>query len=216
MEKLSSKNFVFIAGVEGSGTTILLELLSQVDGFIALGGNYYTPEFDVQRKQLNEWTKELWRYPQRIRAVRKEAVLKEISELSLPEDVSHVLYKRSYPFTDQRYFPNLLDLKKFSSSLKLIVMHRNLRSNARSMLRRGFEKTIEKAQQRAIKGREILDAQLREFDGSMVEISYENLIGDQKEQELRKIEEFLNLPDDSLVSHKERITGPSAKRLPED
>lgn len=208
MTRLSTKKFVFITGVEGSGTTMLLKLLSKVNGFVALGGNYCTPGWNKQSAKLNMYTQQLWRYPHQRSLYTKMLLLSKIRRLPLSQQISCVVYKRSYPFIDQQHYPLLKDIMKFSNCVKLIVIHRNLSENANSIRRRGFEPDIERARQRAKKGNAILNTQLEKWSGE-IQISYENLIAKQKEQLLHKLELFLDLPNNSLKNHRDFITGPT-------
>lgn len=60
---LSSKKFVFITGVEGSGTTMLLKVLDNLEECVAMGGNYFPQYVYNSAEQLNSLTKKLWSYP---------------------------------------------------------------------------------------------------------------------------------------------------------
>lgn len=213
VQALSNKTFIFIAGVEGSGTTIVLKLLSQVDHAIALGGNYFTPGYENPSKQLNALTQQLWHYPHELALPAKRALIEEIRSIELVKDIQSIVYKRSYPFSNPNYYPDLRDVLAFSDNRKFIIMRRDIRDNARSMLRRGFESSFDKALVRAKNAEALLAQQLASMDSQCyIELQYEALISSSKNEELKRLEQFLSFAPDLLVAHNTMITGPTSAR----
>ncbi|GFZ96882.1 hypothetical protein [Okeania sp. KiyG1] len=78
----------------------------------------------------------------------------------MPKNKQLVAYKRSYPFINQNFFPQLTDLVDFSPRVKVIIMTRYFKENVLSILRRGFEKDTNIAISRIAKGYNILTQQI--------------------------------------------------------
>ena len=214
MGRLGEKFLVFVAGVEGSGTTILGKLLSIPDFAVALGGGYVSPTplgYDTGsvRARLNAFTRVLWRHSNPPLGANKRRILKEIGALPVAGVFSHVIYKRSYPFEDVRHFPNLADLDKIANNVRVVVSRRNPLENAASILRRGFVDTLKASIERVARAYRILGLQLEKFDKDRVHVvDYETLISDSFAT-IGGLEAFLNFPNGTLNNHRSLISTPT-------
>ncbi|MDP3858307.1 MAG: hypothetical protein Q8Q73_11175 [Stagnimonas sp.] len=169
------KTFIFIAGVEGSGTTLLLRVLAKLQGSVALGGAFHSKYYALPRWLMNRITDRLWAFPERPRKKAKYVALLQAIVSAVPG--RYVVYKRSYPFNDLSYFPDVLDFEGFPVPTKVIVLKRALESNAKSILRRGFVKTIEEARIRTDQALSMLDEQTEKLDASkLLRLRYEDMI----------------------------------------
>ena len=184
MVTLRSRRFVFVTGVAGSGTNLLLDLLSSPTFALALGGNYVSPdrpdyECSVYFNQINALTRRLWanEKPRRSETAR---IKRAINGLPVPEDGTHVAYQRSYPFWAKLHRPRLADVLDLGRSSRIIVLERDLRKCAASILRRNYATTIEEAAARVDRAwRTLRDQIARLPSGVSLTIQYDDLVGDQ-------------------------------------
>lgn len=215
---LREKAFVFVAGVEGSGTTALLKLLSCPDACIALGGNYWSPDMAGYscrdaRDRLHELTMTLWSSPERPGEDERRKLIRAINAVPVPGSISHVAYKRSYPFRDGEHYPVLSDIAEIGRDSAVIVMRRNLERNARSMLRRKFTPSLSEAEARARESWRVLRSQLDGIELPVLEVRYETMVSD-REAQIERIERFLGFPGGALLAHAALITGPTGGAPP--
>jgi hypothetical protein len=215
MNTLSSKIFVFIAGVEGSGTTMLLTLLDNLDYGVALGGNYFPKIVSATALSLNTLTQTLWKYPRINQIQEREFILQQIRNLPVPNTISHAIYKRSYPFGSSDYYPELNDVLHFASHVKIIIMRRHFKECVFSILRRNFEQDVKKAIERIGEGFEVITYQILKYQNTnLIEINYDDILEPgKKEAILYNLEKYLEVREGDLVSRKNMITKPTAKNM---
>ena len=121
--------FIFIVGCSGSGTTMMLRILSTPGDVLTLGGNY-RPQSDPLIKEFNELTRTMWDrqgdFKQHQDAKAKVRPMIDHLFQNFPRK-KFVLYKRSAPFGGQaRSAPDLYDVYDlFKDDLKIVVMVRN-------------------------------------------------------------------------------------------
>jgi hypothetical protein len=121
--------FIFIVGCSGSGTTMMLRILSTPGDVLTLGGNY-RPQSDPLIGEFNELTTTMWDRQGDFKQHQdaKSQVLPMIDQLlqKFPRK-KFVLYKRSAPFGGKaRSAPDLYDVYDlFKDDLKIVVMVRN-------------------------------------------------------------------------------------------
>lgn len=143
-------SFNFIAGAEGSGTTVLLRLLSAPHGAVSLGGNYVKPPDHADARPLIEAfdvaNRHLWdrKAPFAAHAYARERwheARDSILRSPAFADISRLFFKRSFPFGRERdrYVPDLWDIYDLWPEAHLIVIYRDPRASSYSNLRRGFD-----------------------------------------------------------------------------
>jgi hypothetical protein len=210
MARLNSKSLIFITGVEGSGTTMLLRMLNELPGYASLGGNFFDPGQEAIAARLNDLTGRLWRIPY-LAGQRRNLLLDEIRNCELPDHVSHVVYKRSFPFLDARHYPCLRDVFLIAESARIIIIKRAIDANARSILRRGFESDLAAATRRSREAVRRLHEQAIALPGDRVlDLTYEHLIdAARKAAEVSRLAAFLGLPAPELLALARMITGPT-------
>ncbi len=210
MGKLSELDYVFITGIEGSGTTMMLKLLDSMDNMAILGGNYWSPRLKYEADTLNGLTQRLWDDREVMSVEDRIDVIREIRELELPSDYTHVVHKRSFPFLDLFHFPNLIDCFEMSSCCKVLAMTRGLEASSRSILRRKFVADKEGASQRVVEAVRRIDKELSMIDGEYImPISYEDIIdAERKPGILRDLADFIAIDSELLETHCGVITRP--------
>lgn len=211
VEVLEKKRFLFITGIEGSGTTMMLKILDALQGVAVLGGNYHTPELSGQAAIINDATERMWNSEVPVTDEQKETCLSKIRNISIPDKYSTVVYKRSFPFIDRVHFPILEDIRRVSKDFKLLVMRRSLEANTRSILRRQFESDNGEAQERTRRAHSMLSDQLSAWDyGRWMEIAYEDIIDENRKGDiLTEFAGFIEISPTLLIVQGKNITGPT-------
>lgn len=211
MKTIKECNFLFIAGVEGSGTTITLKLLEKLPGHFCLGGKYISDGLQRPGKKLNKLSRKFWRLPRRSDK-RREKWIAEAGAIEVPDNVETIIYKRSYPFSRTRFVPDLLDIQNLGKSFKIVLVRRHLFDNVNSIIRRGFERTEEKSLNRIFTGYKHLYQQAREahqHNYPLLIIDYDKLVEPAtKIHELSRLSQFLGFDAGGLAQHSVMIKGP--------
>lgn len=214
MATLASRTFVFVTGVEGSGTSLVLRLLSAPSCALALGGNYVSPNrpgYDCVANcaRLNALTRGLWNTaapPTRLQARKGR---RAVNDLAVPDDVRFVIHKRSYPFEAAGFYPRLADVLEIGARSRIVVLTRDPRSCSASVLRRGFVATIEEAAERVAKAGAMLRDQLQSLPAAAcLALAYEEMLRSPAET-AAALERFLDYPQGSLVAHAALIDRPT-------
>jgi hypothetical protein len=211
MKTIKDCDFLFIAGVEGSGTTITLKLLETLPGHVCLGGKYISKGLEKPGKKLNKLSRKFWRLPRRSDK-RRDKWLAEAADIEVPGEVETIIYKRSYPFSRPRYVPDLLDIQELGKNCKIILVRRHLFDNVNSIIRRGFERTEEKSLNRIFTGYKHLYQQSREVHQQkypLLIIDYDKLVEPAtKIKELSRLSSFLGYGEGGLAQHADMIRTP--------
>lgn len=203
--KERSYRFVFLVGIQGSGTTLLTRMLSRTDCAIALGGNYVTiprndPEAFALVEQFDEANAALWdrkagheRHAELRRELRR--IVDSLLRLPRYSAVSHVLYKRSAPFFGgDRYRPDLADLLQAFADLRVIAIYRDPRAATCSALQRGYAENLRQCAVISDEQLTYLAAQLATLDPERWRvISYEGLCAEPRAN-LEMLAGFCGLP----------------------
>ena len=215
MAKIKDCAFLFIAGIEGSGTSLILQLLDNISGFTCLGGNYVSPGFKETGVLMNQLTKALWKLPRVLKAERSE-LIEKINEIEVG-DTNTVVYKRSYPFSSIDYMPELNDVTALGRSSEIVLMRRHFFDNVNSILRRGFETEIEIAANRIALGYTHLYKQSLLMHSSKVPmhiLDYDKLVADDtKLLELEHLSRFLSLGSGGLFPYSDLIGKPVTNKV---
>lgn len=207
---LLNKTFLFITGVEGSGTTMMLKVLDTLDNIAVLGGNYWSPDLQPLAEQFNVLTERLWNKTHQLAHAEKKRIIQDINTLPIPPQYSHVVHKRSFPFLDEHHWPSLTDAKNFATDTKILIMQRNIMDNTQSILRRGFESNPGIAHRRSVSGYNLLELQKNKHLSSCLFFSYEDIIDRNiKENLLLHLATYINLPDANLHKMAKIISNPT-------
>jgi hypothetical protein len=132
-----SYKFIFITGCAGSGTTMMLRVLTTPRNVLSLGGNFRTVE-DPLIDEFRELTRLMWdrqaSFDQHLNA--KHQILSVVDKIRKNFPNKNVLlHKRSAPFRTGA--PDLYDIYDlFTDKFKIIVMVRNPIMTVLSTLRR--------------------------------------------------------------------------------
>jgi hypothetical protein len=183
--------FVFITGIEGSGTTMFSRILAWPTGVVGLGGNHVTvprSERDAFRlvRAFNDANERCWdRHATATEAAIARRQMRELVDqlLELPayRDTTHAIYKRSAPFKRERdrFRPDLLDLDMAFDDACVLLIYRDPRASTASALRRSFFDEVRRAAVTYEEQLTYLDAQLGALDPerSLV-VSYEQFCRD--------------------------------------
>jgi hypothetical protein len=187
---MGGRKFIFIAGAEGSGTTLLLRLLSSPPHCCSLGGNYLkVPEVQEARElatQFIENNNAAWdsslSFAEHDGAVRLfGATLAQILRSQYFSGHTHFFFKRSFPFATPkgRFTPDLWDLEDLVPGAHYIAIYREPRAACFSGLRRGFDTDLRRLAVTCSAQLTSLAAQMRELDPRRRRvISYEHLCED--------------------------------------
>lgn len=170
--------FIFIVGCSGSGTTMMLRVLSTPRNVLTLGGNH-RPTKDPLIDEFNELTKLMWDRLGDIKQYKeaKNQILSTVNKLLQKHNRKNVLlYKRSAPFgKGDRYTPDLNDLVDLFNDLKIIVMVRDPVNSTLSSFRRNFGTNLRNTAVICSEQLSHLNSQLLTLDPNIYRIiSYEN------------------------------------------
>lgn len=145
------RKFFFIVGAEGSGTTVLLRLLSSPRGYVSLGGSHFkyprpakdlVDAFDAANHRLWDRKESFAVHAE----ARRDWHATNAAILASPifEEVSRFFFKRSFPFDAPRdqYAPDMWDIYDLWPDVQTIVIYRDPRAAAYSAFRRGFDTDI--------------------------------------------------------------------------
>jgi hypothetical protein len=212
MKSFKECRVLFIAGVEGSGTTLMLKLFDKIPGYASLGGNYFSEGYQDTGARLNELTEKLWRLP-RPSAQKHREILTSINNLTVEKDINTIVYKRSYPFSGPSFIPHLEDIPLICKDHRIILMRRHFFENVNSILRRNFEDSIDNALSRISLGYQNLYKQIHSLTKSSEEfltIDYQRLVdANSKQSEITQIIGFLDLPPRYLDTWSQMIGKPN-------
>lgn len=151
----SSKRLIFIAGTAGSGTTLLLRLLSSPPKCASLGGNFIkAPHHPDARKLMSRFTNATTRLWDRAVSHHDHDLAKhewrgafgEIVNSPHFADYDCLIFKRSYPFSIPygQYVPDLSDVLELSTDVRIVAVYREPCAATYSALRRKFDSDLRK------------------------------------------------------------------------
>ncbi len=211
--------FIFVIGVEGSGTTMLTGILGKPARVVGLGGSWEAttiPRHDKEalllRAKFNRATLKLWdraaSWAEHLEA--KQSLARTIDRLLRMEKyahATHVLYKRSAPFKKSpgyylrdRYRPDLSDLPEVFGDLRIIAIYREPRASTHSCFRRRFREELRQCAVISEEQLTYLSAQLASLDRSLYRIiNYEKFCA-APQNVVRELSNFCGLPADELAS----------------
>jgi len=148
-----AREYIFIGGAEGSGTTLLLRLLSSPKGCASLGGNYQKLPAHPYAKPLADafmaannrvWDRKLSFAEQESGRRDWRAAMDHILAAPAFTEISRYLFKRSFPFASprDRFTPDLWDIMELWPEVKILVVYRDPRAATYSAFRRKFDSDL--------------------------------------------------------------------------
>jgi arylsulfatase len=200
-----ARRLVFIGGAEGSGTTLLLRLLSAPDVCASLGGNFVkVPEHGDARllaQAFEEANRRLWdrklSYSDHEIARRDwHAAADQILNSPAFSSQTCVLFKRSFPFAQPRdqYTPDIWDALDLLARTRIVVIYRDPCAATFSALRRGFDSDLRRLAVACSEQLTWLAGQVRAIGPDLVRIiSYRGLCEDPVAT-LAPLVEFCGIP----------------------
>lgn len=145
--------FTFIAGAEGSGTTLLLRLLAAGERAVSLGGNHVKlpdepeaqtlgKEFDAENRDL--WDRKLSFAAHNVARIRWHETMRRMLEHPAFGDITAYFFKRSFPFLmpRDRFQPDIWDILDLWPDAHFVTIYRDPRESSYSAFRRGFDNDI--------------------------------------------------------------------------
>lgn len=184
-------------------------LFKDVPGFVTLTYGAFSEGYDAAVQSLDDYTRYLWRiscWPR----WRRRKVLQAIGDIEIPEQVSYVVWKRSFPFWSPKYYPKFSDVLACSEKARLVVMSRELPSCAASLLRRNLGRDIQNAAHRTLKARQALLHELTHLSQeSFFIVDFDRLITSPREG-LTQMAAFIGCPAEALTAQIHSIGTPTA------
>ncbi len=148
-----TRKLIFIGGAEGSGTTVLLRLLSAPDGCASFGGNFQKlPDHPDAQPLANAfmaansrvWDRKL-SFEEHERGRRDwRAAMDRILAAPAFAETARFVFKRSSSFAAPReqFTPDLWDILTLSSDCKIVLIYRDPRAATYSAFRRKFDSDL--------------------------------------------------------------------------
>ena len=144
---------IFIGGAEGSGTTLLLRLLSVPDVCASLGGNFvkvpHHPDARLLVKAFQDansrlWDRKLSRSDHEKARGDWHVVTEQILHSPAFSGLTHLIFKRSFPFNQprDRYTPDIWDSLELLLDTRIVIIYRNPCATTFSAFRRGFDSDL--------------------------------------------------------------------------
>jgi len=200
--------FIFITGCSGSGTTMILKIMSTPSRVLTLGGNY-TPIKDPLINEFKELTKLMWdRFGDITQHLGAKKQIPRVVESLLGKykrkDI--LLCKRSAPFgKGDRYTPQLSDIVELFKDCKIVIMTRNPIYSTLSSFRRSFGTNLRNTAIMCDEQLSNLNSQLALIDPSIYKIiRYEDYCLNPKKGGI-EISKFCNLPQGCILTGNIRV-----------
>jgi Sulfotransferase family len=205
----NAKRLIFIGGAEGSGTTLLLRLLSVPDVCVSLGGNLLKvpahPDagplahaFEDANRRL--WNRKLSRSDHERARRDWHAATEQILGSPAFLRQTHLIFKRSFPFALPRdqYTPDIWDTLDLLSGTRIAIIYRDPCAATFSTLRRGFDSDLRRLAVACSEQLTWLAGQVRAIGPDLVRvISYRSLCDDPAAI-LAPLTEFCDIPFDPV------------------
>jgi Sulfotransferase family len=205
-----ARKYIFIGGAEGSGTTLLLRLLSSPKGCASLGGNYQKLPAHPDAKPLADaflaangrvWDRKLSFAEQESSRRDWRAAMDHILAAPAFTETSHYLFKRSFPFASprDRFTPDLWDIVELWPDVRILVAYRDPRASTYSAFRRKFDADLRRLAVVASEQLTWLAGQVRAIGLERIRIiPYAQLCTD-PEAVLEPVADFCGIPYDQVT-----------------
>ena len=196
---------VFIAGVEGSGTTVLRTLLAAPSGCVAIGTAAGRRDESSEARTLHadfdDVTSQLW---DRGATLPRQTRAKD-QWLALPDRVrsapafagcTHLIFKRSFPFGKPHGAgsPDLWDIVDAFPHLHIVVVYRDPRAATYSAYRRGFDSDLRRLAVMCSDQLSRLACQVRALDPAQVRVVSYRALCESPEPTLEGLCAFCRIP----------------------
>jgi hypothetical protein len=204
-----TKKLIFIGGAEGSGTTLLLRLLSVPDVCASLGGNFIKIPDHPDARALVEafedanrrlWDRKLSRSDHEQARYDWQMVTEQILDSPAFSGQTHLIFKRSFPFAQPRdqYTPDIWDTLELLPDTHIAIIYRDPCAATFSAFRRGFDSELRRLAVTCSEQLTWLAAQVRAIGPHIVRIiSYTSLCEDPIAT-LASLTEFCGVPFDPI------------------
>jgi len=203
--------YIFIGGAEGSGTTLLLRLMSSPKSCVSLGGNYQKLPPYPEAKPLADafiaantrvWDRKLSFEEQE--SARRDWRLATDRILAAPafSATSSYLFKRSFPFAlpRDRFTPDLWDIMELWPNVRILIVYRDPRAATYSAFRRKFDTDLRRLAVVCSEQLTWLAGQVRAIGSERIRIvSYARLCADPGAV-LEPTAAFCGIPYDQVIS----------------
>src|SRR5262245_15944413 len=202
--------YIFIGGAEGSGTTLLLRLLSSPKGCASLGGNYQKLPAHPDAKPLADafmaansrvWDRKLSFAEQENGRRDWRVAMDRILAAPAFKEISRYLFKRSFPFASprDRFTPDLWDIMELWPNVSILIVYRDPRAATYSAFRRKFDSDLRRLAVVCSEQLTWLAGQIRAIGSERIWIiSYTRLCADPRAV-LEPIANFCGIPYDQVT-----------------
>jgi hypothetical protein len=185
--RTNRRHFIFIAGAEGSGTTLMSRLLAAPQTCASLGGLYYKiPPSEEAQRLVEEfrsagrltWDRKI-SFAEHLNARENwKRAWQRILACEAFTGVTHFVFKRSFPFATPReqFVPYLWDIDDLIGQPLFVIMYRNPCAAVYSTLRRGFDTDLRRLAVLCSEQLTNISAQAQTIDESRLKVvSYKDL-----------------------------------------
>jgi len=222
---LDTKTFLFIAGAEGSGTSVLRRLLTAPGCCASLGENFSKlPDHPEARRLFAEFvdaSARLWDRTAPLSAHLKarcdwNSAAEQIGLSPAFSDRTHLVLKRSFPFGVPHGVgsPDLWDVLDLFAATRIVVIYREPCAAVYSAFRRGFDSDLRRLATICAEQLTRLAAYARAIDPSLVRIISYGALCKAPDAVLKPLSVFLGIPFDPIreAARKERLMTDTDRR----
>jgi hypothetical protein len=209
------RELVFIAGAEGSGTTVLRTLLAAPSTCVAIGTKAgrrdERPDARALHADFDDVTVQLWdrnaTLPRQVRAKDQWLALPDrVRSADAFAECTHLIFKRSFPFGSPHGAgsPDLLDIVDAFPDLRIIVVYRDPCAATYSAYRRGFDTDLRRLAVMCADQLSRLAGQVRALDPATVRVVSYRALCDEPARTLESICAFCDIPFEPVREAAER------------
>jgi hypothetical protein len=222
---LETKTLIFIAGAEGSGTSVLRRLLAAPDCCASLGQNFSKlPDHPEARRLFAEFvdaSARLWDRTAPLSARLKarcdwHSAAERIGVSRVFSDRTHLVLKRSFPFGVPHGIgsPDLWDVLDLFADTRIVVIYREPCAAVYSAFRRGFDSDLRRLAVMCAEQLTRLAAYAQTIDTGLMRIISYGALCKAPDATLKPLSAFAGIPFDAISDavRKERIMTDTDRR----